>query len=206
MPSNRWCFRGGAPISYMEATESSHFCQGRVALEVTKKHSLVRRYVMRSYRTLIMLAVVLAALAVPVCITVAAPKPKAVVDAGVIAPALTVFPDTKYNNAHTQEAYDMGATGSFIVEQAAMPNSWLFSSRWLDCYRMLRTEPTSMETGSLPATLPQPAPARWSIPSRQMPTALPTGTMKQEPCPWAPTSGLCTSIRSLTILAPPSCP
>ncbi len=74
---------------------------------------------MRSYRTLIMLAVVLAALAVPVCITVAAPKPKAVVDAGVIAPALTVFPDTKYNNAHTQEAYDMGATGSFIVEQAA---------------------------------------------------------------------------------------
>ncbi len=74
---------------------------------------------MRNYRTLIMLVVVLAAVAVPVCITVAAPKPKAVVDAGVVAPAINVFPDTKYTNTHTQEALDMGATGSFIVEQAA---------------------------------------------------------------------------------------
>ena len=72
---------------------------------------------MRSYRTLI-LAVLLVALIVPVCTTFAKPKPRAVVDAGVIAPAVSVFPGTKYDNIYTQEAYDDGATGSFEVLQA----------------------------------------------------------------------------------------
>jgi len=74
---------------------------------------------MRSYRTLIILAVLSVALAVPVCTTLAGPKPKAVVDAGVIAPAVAVFPGTKYDNIHTQEALEDGATGSFTVNQAA---------------------------------------------------------------------------------------
>ncbi len=72
---------------------------------------------MRSYRTLIILAVV-AALIVPVCTTFAKPKPRAVVDAGIIAPAVSVFPGTKYDNIYTQEALADGATGSFEVLQA----------------------------------------------------------------------------------------
>jgi hypothetical protein len=75
---------------------------------------------MRSYRTLIILAVLSVAVVVPVCSTFAAPKPKAVVDAGIIAPAVDVFgAGTKYDNTYSQQAKSMTATGSFTVNQAA---------------------------------------------------------------------------------------
>jgi hypothetical protein len=75
---------------------------------------------MRSHRKLIVVAVVTAALLVPVCTTFAAPKPKAVVDAGVIAPSIDVFGEgTKYDNTYSRQARDMVATGSFTVNQAA---------------------------------------------------------------------------------------
>jgi hypothetical protein len=74
---------------------------------------------MRNYRTHIMLAVLLVSLAVPVCTTFAKPKPRAVVDAGILAPALDVFPGTIYDNIYTRAAKDDGATGSFTVNQSS---------------------------------------------------------------------------------------
>ncbi len=73
---------------------------------------------MRSYRTLIISAVVLAALVVPVCTTLAK-APRAVVDAGVLETANLVFPGTKYVNPYTLEAETMGAAGTFVVDQPA---------------------------------------------------------------------------------------
>ena len=78
---------------------------------------------MRSYRTLIILAVVSAALVVPVC-TSLAKAPKAVVDAGSLIPAVDVFPGTKYVNVYSQAAADDGAEGSFTVDQPA-------SAKWV---------------------------------------------------------------------------
>ncbi len=73
---------------------------------------------MRSYRSLVMLVVVLAALMVPVCSTVASSgKPKAITDAGLFELPQYVFPGTKYINSHTAEAELMGAEGSFTVGQ-----------------------------------------------------------------------------------------
>jgi hypothetical protein len=74
---------------------------------------------MKNYRTHIMLAALLVSLAVPVCTTFAKPKPRAVVDAGIIVPALDVFPGTIYDNIYTQAAFADGATGSFTVNQSS---------------------------------------------------------------------------------------
>ncbi|OHB62419.1 MAG: hypothetical protein A2Y76_06720 [Planctomycetes bacterium RBG_13_60_9] len=74
---------------------------------------------MRSSRTLVILAVLLVALAVPLSSVFAKPKPRAVVDAGVIWTADAVFPGTIYDNAVTQAAAAGGATGSFTVNQSA---------------------------------------------------------------------------------------
>ena len=73
---------------------------------------------MRTYRTHIMLGILLVSLALPVSAVFAAPKPKAVVDSGVFWPALTVFPGTIYDNIYTQQAATMASTGSFTVNQA----------------------------------------------------------------------------------------
>lgn len=86
---------------------------------------------MRSYRTLIILAVVSVALAVPVCTTFAGGKPKAVVDTGILLPALDVFPGTKYDNIYTQQADDMGAAGTFDVDQPTS-GKWVAILFWVE--------------------------------------------------------------------------
>jgi len=78
---------------------------------------------MRNYRNLVILAVVSAALVVPVCTTLAK-APKAVVDAGSLIPAVDVFRGTKYVNVYSQAAAVDGAEGSFTVDQPA-------SAKWV---------------------------------------------------------------------------
>ena len=96
---------------------------------------------MRSYRNLFILAVVIAALAVPVCTTFAAPKPKAILDFGPIETANLVFPGTKYDNWFTQLAQVDGVSGDFQVNQAAsnkrvVVQAWLYNLEPNTTYRV----------------------------------------------------------------------
>lgn len=96
---------------------------------------------MRSYRNLFILAVVIAALAVPVCTTSAAPKPKAILDAGALLTSNVVFPLTKYDNWFTQLAQVDGVSGDFQVDQAASNKrvavqAWLYNLEPNTTYRV----------------------------------------------------------------------
>jgi hypothetical protein len=96
---------------------------------------------MRSYRNLFILIVLLAALAVPVCTSFAAPKPKAILDLGPLATANVVFPGTNYDNPVTQAAETDGATGDFTVNQAAsnkrvVIQAWLYNLQPSTTYRV----------------------------------------------------------------------
>jgi len=96
---------------------------------------------MRSYRTLIISVVVLAALAVPVCTTFGAGKPKAFHLDGVLATADLVFPGTRYDNFVTQALDPEVTTGDFVADRLGLPKqvviqAWLFGLEAEGTYRI----------------------------------------------------------------------